>query len=445
MATYKCLSSCDNLKIVNECDCLLEYDIRWARRLSTRAQVLALGEGLAIVLPDCGTVLVAVMQDVHIGATALDGIDIVVHAALVAEVGVPFDGPRPPRAVRSGVEDDEVVLGSTVSHLLSVYNDHLFLGLCRLLCSSSGFSSFLLCSSGLCCLLCSSGFSSFLLCSSISSPLLCSSVAACSSRLDGSGELGPLALGCCRAPTVGLAIEHTLNLACELPCLLVGGVGSTELSEFGLVIGLDPALTVVLLLGGSSYGVLQGGGSFGGGALGPGVGCHSSVVSGLSSGVRGGSVEARALALGQRTECPGAEVDRSRGSLGDLASTVGDVFVGLAFCFGGRLDTVLALGRARLATGQGIQGFLAVVDVGFNILAGLGDKLATVFVTLACSSHLVDLLLSLGEVFIQSKEGLPRDNLVLRHVRRRGVDDRERKDEDCATHYFRGVFVVSPM
>merc|ERR1712093_578406 len=438
MATYKCLSSCDNLKIVNECDCLLEYDIRWALSLSTSAQVLALGEGLAIVLPDCGTVLVAVMQDVHIGATALDGIDIVVHAANGAEVGVPFDGPRPPRAVRSGVEDDEVVLGSTVSHLLSVYNDHLFLGLCRLLCSSSGFSSFLLCSSGLCCLLCSSGFSSFLLCSSISSPLLCSSVAACSSRLDGSGELGPLALGCSRAPTVGLAIEHTLNLACELPCLLVGGVGSTELSEFGLVIGLDPALTVVLLLGGSSYGVLQGGGSFGGGALGPGVGCHS-------SGVSGGSVEARALALGQRTECPGAEVDRSRGSLGDLTSTVGDVFVGLAFCFGGSLDSLLAQAGARIATGQGIEGLLAGVDVGLNVLAGLGYKLATVFVARACGSHLVDLLLSLREVIVQSKEGLLRDNVVFRDGRRPGVDDRERKDEDCATHYFlERCLVVEP-
>merc|ERR1712093_230381 len=397
MATYKCLSSCDNLKIVNECDCLLEYDIRWARRLSTRAQVLALGEGLAIVLPDCGTVLVAVMQDVHIGATALDGIDIVVHAALVAEVGVPFDGPRPPRAVRSGVEDDEVVLGSTVSHLLSVYNDHRFLGLCRLLCSSSGFSSFLLCSSGI--------SSSFLLCSSISSPLLCSSVAACSSRLD----------------------------------------GSSELSEFGLVIGLDPALTVVLLLGGSSYGVLQGGGSFGGGALGLGVGCHSSVVSGLSSGVRGGSVEARALALGQRTECPGAEVDRSRGSLGDLTSTVGDVFVGLAFCFGGSLDSLLAQAGARIATGQGIEGLLAGVDVGLNVLAGLGYKLATVFVARACGSHLVDLLLSLREVIVQSKEGLLRDNVVFRDGRRPGVDDRERKDEDCATHYFlERCLVVEP-
>merc|ERR1712093_816121 len=409
MATYKCLSSCDNLKIVNECDCLLEYDIRWALSLSTRAQVLALGEGLAIVLPDCGTVLVAVMQDVHIGATALDGIDIVVHAALVAEVGVPFDGPRPPRAVRSGVEDDEVVLGSTVSHLLSVYNDHLFLGLCRLLFCSSGFSSFLLCSSGI--------FSSFLLCSSgiSSSPLLCSSVAACSSRLDGSGELGPLALGCSRAPTVGLAIEHTLNLACKLPCLLVGGVGSTELSEFLLVVFLDLAFALFLCLG---------------------TGSNSSLVGGLRGGVRRGGVERLALALGQGAESPGAELDRRTGSLGDLGDGVLVVLVGLILGLCGSLDTSLAAARALLAIGESVHGLLAAVDVSFDVFAGLGDELATVFVALACGSHLVDLLLSLREVIIQSKEGLLRDNVVLRHGRRRGVDDRERKDEDCATHYF---------
>merc|ERR1712093_629421 len=388
MATYKCLSSCDNLKIVNECDCLLEYDIRWARRLSTSAQVLALGEGIAIVLPDCGTVLVAVMQDVHIGATALDGIDIVVHAANVAEVGVLLDGPLLASAVRSGVEDDIVGLGSTLGHAV---NDLL---LDRLL----------------------------------------GSVALCS--IDGSGELGLLALGCSRAPTVGLAIEHTLNLACELPCLLVGGVGSTELSEFLLVVFLDLAFALFLRLGSCLDGSFQLLVSLFSSALCRGTGSNSSLVGGLRGGVRRGGVERLALALGQGAESPGAELDRRTGSLGDLGDGVLVVLVGALLAIGESVHGLLAAARALLAIGESVHGLLAAVDVSFDVFAGLGDELATVFVALACRSHLVDLLLSLGEVIVQSKEGLLRDNVVLRHGRRRGVDDRERKDEDCATHYF---------
>merc|ERR1712184_178828 len=105
----------------------------------------------------------------------------------------------------------------------------------------------------------------------------------------------------------GLAIENTLNLACEVPCLLVRSVSLGESRELGLVVLLDGALALSLLLGSSSDGVLQRDGSLAGGTGSLGVGSHGRLVGGLGSGVRGGTVEGLALALGEGAECAGAE------------------------------------------------------------------------------------------------------------------------------------------
>merc|ERR1712091_642321 len=238
------------------------------------------------------------------------------------------------------------------------------------------------------------------------------------------------------AVIVVLGLGADLSVANWAVCLLLGGVGSTELSEFVLVVFLDLAFALFLRLGSCLDGSFQLLVSLFSSALCRGTGSNSSLVGGLCGGVRRGGVERLALALGQGAESPGAELDRRTGSLGDLGDGVLVVLVGLILGLCGSLDTFLAAARALLAIGESVHGLLAGVDVSFDVFAGLGDELATVFVALACGSHLVDLLLSLGEVIVQSKEGLLRDNVVLRHVRRRGVDDRERKDEDCATHYF---------
>merc|ERR1711904_62303 len=233
-------------------------------------------------------------------------------------------------------------------------------------------------------------------------------------RVDGGSELGCLAHGGSRARAGVLAIEHTLHLACEIPCLLVGSVGGTMRSEGLLVVGLGLALTIELLLRSSSDRSGEGFGSLLSFTLGFGPGAHSSSVDSLGGSVSARGVEGSALALGEGREGPGLEVDLGAGGLGDFSGGGDEVLVSLGLGLGCGLYVGLAEVHTMLALGHSIYDLLARVDVGLHIFAGFRDELATIFVACSSGSHLVDLLLGFGEVIVDS---------VMRILRDHGVSD----------------------
>jgi len=248
-------------------------------------------------------------------------------------------------------------------------------------------------------------------------------------RVDGGSELGCLAHGGSRARAGGLAIEHTLHLACEIPCLLVGSVGGTMRSEGLLVVGLGLALTIELLLRSGSDRSGEGFGSLLSFTLSFGPGGHSSSVDSLGGSVSARGVEGSALALGEGREGPGLEVDLGAGGLGDFSGGGDEVLVSLGLGLGCGLYVGLAEVHTMLALGHSIYDLLARVDVGLHIFAGFRDELATIFVACSSGSHLVDLLLGFGEVIVDSVMRILRDHGVS-DWGRRGVYDSEGEGED---------------
>jgi len=158
-----------------------------------------------------------------------------------------------------------------------------------------------------------------------------------------------LALGGSIALAVGLAIEHTLHLACKVPGLLVSSVRSTVRREGLLVVSPGLALARQLCFGSSGDGSLEGLGSLFCSTLCLGLGSNSSLVVSLRRGVRTGRIKAIALALGQGAEGSGFESDLGGGGLDDFSGCVRELLVGLGLSFGGGLDSCLAFVGARAA------------------------------------------------------------------------------------------------
>merc|ERR1712091_640825 len=231
--------------------------------------------------------------------------------------------------------------------------------------------------------------------------------------LDSSSDLGPLALWGSRAFAGGLAIEHTLYLACKVPCLHIGSMRSTVLGECLLVGFLDRTFALLLCLGSCLDGNFDLLGSLLKSTLGLGPGGDSRFVAGLRSRVRSGGVERIAFALGD----------------GVLV-----VLLGLRLGLHGNLDSSLAAARAVGAIRQTVDDLLAFVGIGLDLFAGVSDELATVFVALACRSHLVDGLLGFGEFIIKSEQVFLRHNVIRRGRSR--VDYGEGKGNDGTAHFY---------
>merc|ERR1712205_101786 len=200
----------------------------------------------------------------------------------------------------------------------------------------------------------------------------------------------------------GLAIEHTLELVGHGPGLLVGCIVGVALLVGCLMLAFGVAkacLGVLLRLINDLLVSLL---SHLLGSNGLGVGRSGFLVLLLGIDVRIGLEENRAVALSQRGE--GVFTEHNDGVLSLL-----EFFFGLLlFVLGSLGFSLFVLGLihvlvAVLAIRNFVNDLLLVLDVGFDLVLGVGDKLTTFLLGFASSLHRLEGGVGLGEVVFQGE------------------------------------------